>query len=158
MLTKLEKNIIKELQKGLPLVPQPFAHLGEKLGLTEKELLEIIDQLMEKGYMKRMGAALRHHRVGFVANAMVVWQVPEDMVEEVGNKLAAHPEVTHCYQRKTYPHWKYNFYTMIHRQSREECYDLAEELSRLVGIKEYKLLFSTKELKKSSMAYFADEK
>ncbi|MBO8136845.1 MAG: Lrp/AsnC family transcriptional regulator [Desulfotomaculum sp.] len=156
MLTNLEKNIIKELQAGLPLVSRPFAQLGAKFGLSEQQMLEKVKELKERGYLRRIGAALRHQRVGYMANAMVVWRVPEERVKEVGEKLAAHPEVTHCYQRKTWEHWSYNLYTMIHKKSRMECEALAERLAQLVEVSDYKLLYSTKELKKSSMTYFAD--
>ncbi|MTI81977.1 MAG: Lrp/AsnC family transcriptional regulator [Firmicutes bacterium] len=156
MLTEMDKNIVKELQAGLPLVPRPFAELGSRFGLTEQEMLDKIDELKEKGYLRRIGAALRHQRVGFKANAMIVWQVPEDKAKKVGDKFAAHPEVTHCYQRKTHQNWPYNLYTMIHRQTREECHQLAEEMAQAVEYTDYKLLFSTKELKKSSMTYFSD--
>ncbi|MBM7855569.1 DNA-binding Lrp family transcriptional regulator [Desulfohalotomaculum tongense] len=156
MLTELEKNIIKALQAGLPLVSRPFAQLGLQFGLAEEEMLNKVNELKQKGYLRRIGAALRHQRVGYVANAMVVWRVPEDRAKEVGEKLAQHPEVTHCYQRKTGKHWPYNLYTMIHKQTREECKALAEEMARSVGVADYRLLFSTRELKKSSMTYFAD--
>lgn len=156
MLTKLDKQIIRELQAGLPLVPRPFADLGAKVGLTEDQLLAKVQELKSNGYLRRIGAALRHHRVGYVANAMIVWRVPEDKVVEVGNTLAKLPEVTHCYQRKTWPEWPYNFYTMIHMSTVEECYAKAKEMAEMVGVTDYKLLFSTKELKKSSMRYFMD--
>ncbi len=157
MLTKLEKNIVRELQAGLPLVSRPFAELASKLNITEEEMMAKVKELKEKGYLRRIGAVLYHQRVGYTANAMVVWRVPEERVEEVGHKLAARPEVTHCYLRKTYDNWPYNLYTMIHRQTKEACQALAKELSEAVGVEDYQLLFSTKELKKSSMKYFSDE-
>jgi DNA-binding Lrp family transcriptional regulator len=157
MVTKLEKDIIRELQAGLPLVSRPFAELGAKVGLTEEETLAKVKELMDKGYMRRIGAALRHHRVGYVANAMIVWLVPDDRVEEVGKIFAQRPEVTHCYQRVKLPNWPFNFYTMIHSQSKEECYAIAADIAKSVAIDDYQLLFSTKELKKSSMKYFMEE-
>jgi DNA-binding Lrp family transcriptional regulator len=156
MLSQLEKNIVRELQAGLPLVPRPFAEVASRLSITEAELLAKINEMHEKGYLRRIGAALRHHRVGFSANAMVVWRVPQDKLAETGRKLAESPEVTHCYQRKTYDIWPFNLYTMIHAQTREECLALAERLSQSVGAPDYQLLFSVKELKKSSMRYFVE--
>ncbi|MEG6615470.1 Lrp/AsnC family transcriptional regulator [Peptococcaceae bacterium 1198_IL3148] len=157
MITKLEKTIIRELQAGLPLVPRPFAELGAKVGLTEEQTLAKVNELIDKGYMRRIGAALRHRQVGYVANAMIVWLVPDERVDEVGNEFAHRPEVTHCYQRKKLPQWPYNFYTMIHSQSKDECYNIAADMAKSVGIDDYQLLFSTKELKKSSMRYFMEE-
>ena len=156
MLTKLEKDIVRELQAGLPLVSRPFAELASRLNITEEEMLQKVSELKAKGYLRRIGAALRHQKVGFTANAMVVWRVPEERIDEVGRQLALRPEVTHCYRRKSYQNWQYNLYTMIHQQSKEKCYALVKELAEAVAITDYQLLFSTKELKKSSMKYFME--
>ncbi|MCD5407571.1 MAG: Lrp/AsnC family transcriptional regulator [Desulfotomaculum sp.] len=156
MLTEQEKTLIRELQTGLPLSSRPFAELGDKVGLTEQRVLQKIEEFIEKGYMRRIGAALRHRKVGYAANAMVVWYIPEDQIEKIGQQLAQHKDITHVYQRKYHQSWPYNFYTMIHRQTRAECYHFAAEIAAAIGIKEYQLVFSTKELKKSSMHYFTE--
>lgn len=157
MLSELEKNLVRELQVGLPLVPRPFAEIAGRLKLTETELIEKIHEMQAKGYLRRIGASLRHHQVGYAANAMVVWCVPGEKLDETGRKFAEYPEVTHCYQRKTSDNWRYNLYTMLHAQTREECFALVEKLAQAVGVRDYQLLFSVKELKKSSMMYFMEE-
>lgn len=155
-LSELDKQIVKELQAGLPLVNRPFQVLARRVGLTEEEFLSRVHAIQQAGIMRRIGAALRHRRVGFSANAMVVWQIPEERIIEVGNRMSKLPEVTHCYQRTSLPNWPYNFYTMIHGHSREECHKIAEKLSQLSEVSTYRLLFSVAELKKSSMKYFMD--
>jgi DNA-binding Lrp family transcriptional regulator len=85
---------------------------------------------------------------------MAAWRVPEDKIDEVGNAMASFREVTHCYQRKVEKDWLYNLYTMIHGESREECYRIAKRISQETGIRDYVLLFSEKEFKKTSMQYF----
>lgn len=155
-LNELDKQIIMELQAGLPLASRPYEALGRRLGLTEEELIARIQDLQQAGIMRRIGAALRHHRVGFTANAMIVWQIPEEKIEEVGKQLSQLPEITHCYQRRVLPHWPYNFYTMVHGRSREECKQIADKLAEIAGQSSYKILFSVTELKKSSMKYFMD--
>ena len=96
----------------------------------------------------------RHRRMGINANAMSVWVVPDRDVERVGEIMASFKEITHCYERCTLPDWKYNLYAMIHTQTIEGCQDIAKKISEKTGIKEYKLLFSTEEFKKTSMEYF----
>lgn len=157
MLTELDKAIIRELQGDLPLVPKPYAAVAAKLNIDEDLLLDKIRWMKERGMIRRLGAAIRHREAGFTANAMVVWQVREEDAEEIGRKLASYPEVTHCYQRPEFPGWPYNLYTMIHGQSREECEELAKRLSEKIGINDYRMLYSTKELKKSSMRYYMEE-
>jgi DNA-binding Lrp family transcriptional regulator len=91
-----------------------------------------------------------------VANAMIVWQVPEDRIEDVGVIMASFPEVTHCYQRPVrLPDWPHNLFTMVHGRTREECREIASRLAEAAGIDGYRMIFSTAELKKSSMKYFA---
>ncbi|AEG59892.1 AsnC family transcriptional regulator [Desulforamulus ruminis] len=155
-LSELDKQIVKELQAGLPLVNRPFQALAQRVGLTEEEFLARVHAIQQAGIMRRIGAALRHRRVGFTANAMIVWQMPEDRVQEMGERMSRLKEVTHCYQRASLPQWPYNFYTMVHGHSREECERIAKKLAELAGVNTYRLLYSVAELKKSSMKYFMD--
>lgn len=156
MLTELEKEIVKKLQDGLPLVPEPFAVLAAEIGVPEGELLAMVEDLQRRGVMRRLAAALRHQKVGYVANAMVAWRVPSEKTKEVGSIFSRFPEVTHCYERKTAPDWPYNLYTMIHRPEREECMAIIKRMREAAGIDDYLVLFSTAELKRTSMRYFCD--
>jgi len=154
MISELGKKIINLIQGDLPLAPRPFAVLAERLGISEVTLLDEIKKLKERGIIRRFGATLRHQEAGFSSNAMVVWKVPEDRLEEVGNTIAGFKEVTHCYQRKPQKDWPYNLYSMVHGANHEDCHEIARRLSRKVGINDYALLFSEKEFKKTSMEYF----
>ncbi|AGL01504.1 siroheme decarboxylase subunit beta [Desulfoscipio gibsoniae] len=156
MLTELEKQIVRELQKGLPLVSRPYLDIARRIGLTENELMNKINEMISNGIIRRFGAAVRHQKLGYTANAMVVWDVPEDRVETTGRQLAGFPEVTHCYQRPRRPGWPYTLFTVIHGHTREQCEQLAAAMAAKIGLTNYMLLFSTTELKKSSMQYFID--
>lgn len=156
VLSELDKKIVMELQAGLPLVSRPYQVLAQRVGLTEGQLIERLHAIQQAGILRRVGAALRHHRVGFTANAMIVWRIPEERIGEVGEQMTKLPEVTHCYQRRTLPNWPYNFYTMVHGQSREECQQIAQRLAKLADVDTYRILYSVAELKKSSMKYFMD--
>ena len=151
---ELEKNIIGLIQGDLPLEPEPFALLAEKIGIGEAEFLEELQDLKRRGTLRRFGATLRHQEAGFSSNAMVAWKVPDEKVDEVGPILAGFREVTHCYQRTPHKDWPYNLYSMIHGGSREQCYRIAKRMSRAAGIDTFTLLFSEREFKKTSMEYF----
>ena len=153
-LNEFEKRVIRELGDDLPLTRRPFAAMAQRLGVTEDELLETVRDFLRRGLLRRFGAALRHQRVGYGGNALVAWVVPPDRIEEVGLAVAAYPEVTHCYQRATVPGWPYNLYSMVHRRSEAECRDLVRRIGAAVGVEDYIVLFSTAELKRSSMQYF----
>lgn len=154
MLNELEKAIVRELQGELPLVARPFKVIAERLGIEEEELIQKTKEMKEKGLIRRFGAAVRHRKIGFVANAMVVWIVPRERVEEVGKIMASFPEVTHCYERPTSDKWPYNLFTMIHGKSNQECEKIIEEIASKTQIQDYHILYSIKELKKTSMRYF----
>jgi len=156
MLTNLEKKIIALLQTDIPVVKRPFLEMAQKIGITEDEFLTVLKGLNDRGMIRRFGATLKHQNSGFKANAMVAWKVDEDRVEKTGNIMATFREITHCYRRDPAPGWKYNLYTMVHASDEDECYAIAKKISKAVGEDEYELLFSKKELKKTSMKYFED--
>ena len=154
MIDDVDKKVIRLIQGDLPLELRPFAVLAEKAGISEEEFVDRVASLKRKGIIRRFGATLRHQEAGFSSNAMVAWIVPEERIEEVGKTMAKFRAVTHCYQRKTHEAWPYNLYTMIHGHGRDKCGEIAKQMSAKVGIRDYVLLFSEKEFKKTSMKYF----
>ncbi|HIC90475.1 MAG TPA: Lrp/AsnC family transcriptional regulator [Syntrophaceae bacterium] len=154
MLTKLKKRIIHELQGDLSIKERPFLEIAHRIGISEDQLLSHIQKLIDDGYIRRFGATLQHQIAGFEANAMVAWLVDEKDIKKVGKIMSSFPEVTHCYQRQTSKGWKYNLFTMIHGRTEQECYAIAKKISERTGIKEYHILFSLEELKKTTMRYF----
>lgn len=156
-LSPLEVQVIRELQEDLPLVSEPFKGMAERLNLTVDGLLQIAKGFIEQGKMRRFAAVLHHRQAGFKANAMGVWKVPEDRVEEEGMKMASFLAVSHCYQRPTYPDWPYNIFTMIHGHKAADCQAVIDAISEATGIKEYAVLYSSKEYKKVRVRYFTEE-
>lgn len=153
-ITDRDKDFIRELQKDLQVVPEPFRLMADSLGITTTELYAKAKQYEEVGLMRRFAAILRHRDAGFVANGMVVWNVPEDRVDDVGLKLAAFPQVSHCYRRPVYPDWQYNVFSMVHARSLEAAEKMAVEMSEMIGVKDYRILFSSREFKKERVKYF----
>ncbi len=157
MLTDLEKKVISVIQGDIPVTRRPYRDIGEKIGEDEQTVLAVLRSLSEKGLIRRYGATLRHQKSGFTANVMVAWQVDEDRIHEVGREMAEHEAISHCYRRNPDEKWPYNLYTMIHARDRNSCHDIAEALVQKEGVQNYTMLFSEKELKKTSMVYFEDE-
>ncbi|HXG07288.1 MAG TPA: Lrp/AsnC family transcriptional regulator [Nitrososphaera sp.] len=153
-LTERDKEFIRELQKDLQVVPEPFKEPASNLGIRTEQLLAKAKEYEKNGIMRRFAAILRHREAGFVANGMVVWHVPEDKVDEVGFKLAAFPQVSHCYRRPVYPDWRFNLFSMIHARTLEAAEKMAAEMSEAIGIKDYQILFSSREFKKERVKYF----
>ncbi len=154
MLNELEKKIIAALQGDIPLVKQPFAVLAASLDISEEKFIDIVKKLDERGIMRRFGATIKHQKSGFKANALVAWKVDEKKAMETGKIMASFDEVTHCYRRDPAETWPYNLYTMVHASNENQCHAIAKKISLATGVDEYSLLFSRKELKKTSMEYF----
>jgi len=154
MLDDLDKKIIHYLQGDLPLTARPFAVLAEKIGISEEELLNRIKLLKEQGILRRLGATLYHQRVGFKANAMVAWYVPDEIIDETGFLMATFKEVSHCYQRKIEEKWRYNIFTMVHGKNKKDCQSIVKRIAKKTGIKDYVILLTLKEYKKTSPRYF----
>lgn len=154
--TEEDKNYIRELQKDLEVIERPFQKLAENLGITEEQLFEKAKYYEEIGVMRRFAAILRHRDAGFIANGMIVWKVPEDRITAVGEKLGAFPQVSHCYQRPSYPDWPYNVFSMIHCKSTDEAEKVAKIIQNQINVDEYRILFSEKEFKKTRVEYFVE--
>ncbi|WP_026477224.1 siroheme decarboxylase subunit beta [Alkaliphilus transvaalensis] len=156
VLRDLDKEIIRALQEDFPLSSEPYRELAESLGIEEDLLLDRIRVYLDEGIIRRFGAAIKHREMGFKANAMVVWQVEPQLTKEVGKVMASFPEVSHCYERPTFPQWPYNLFTMVHGKTHEACEDIASQIAKAVNVDNYRLLYSSKEFKKTSMKYFCE--
>jgi DNA-binding Lrp family transcriptional regulator len=114
------KKLIEAIQEGLPLVPRPYLAIGEHIGLSENEVILGIQHLLDKGIIKRFGTVVRHRQLGYRANAMIVWDIPDEHVAQFGQRVKQFDFVTLCYRRpRQLPHWPYNLFCMIHGQERE---------------------------------------
>ena len=153
-ITESDKHFIRELQKDLKVIPEPFKEMAENLRITTTELFAKAKEYEKNGVMRRFAAILRHRDAGFSANGMVVWQVPDEKIDEIGYKLAAFPQVSHCYRRPVYSDWQFNLFSMIHARTLEAAEKIAVEMSEIVEIKDYTILFSSREFKKERVKYF----
>ena len=150
-LTEDERRVLLAIQDGLPLVPEPYRKVGERLGLGEERVMETVRSLLAEGKIKRLGAVPNHYALGITANGMAVWDIPDDRIGEIGPKLGAMPEVSHCYRRPRHPpQWPYNLFAMVHGYSRDEVLSTVERIGRELGIdgRPHAVLFSTHLLKK----------
>lgn len=154
VLTNSEVEAIRALQDDLPMTAEPFHELAKRFGMDAEPLLELARSFVERGIMRRYSAILDHYRVGFNANAMGCWIVPQPLVDRVGTEIASFSRVSHVYERVATKDWPYNMFAMIHGSSREECEGLAKKISEHTGVWGYSLLHSVKEYKKQGIRYF----
>jgi DNA-binding Lrp family transcriptional regulator len=148
-----DRALVERLQTGIPLCPRPYREIGEACGLSEEEVIARIGRLCEEGVIRRLGARVAHLRAGIHGNVMVVWRVPEERVEEVGQALAREPAISHCYEREPQADFPYNLYTMVHAADLAAAEALVERLGRAVGVSDFVMLPTVRELKKTSPRY-----
>ncbi len=151
----------KAIQNGLPLTDQPYLTLAQELGLTENQVMQAIIDWQDSGMIKRFGLVVKHHSLGYTANAMVVWDIPADRVDEVGELLSSCDAVTLCYQRpRKLPEWNYNLFSMIHGQNRETVLQQLADIIEENGLNDFKYdtLFSYKLFKQCGGQYVQTSK
>lgn len=153
-LTDIEKRVIAAIQEDIPIVERPYLKLAEHVGISERQVLQTVEGLVQRGVIRRLGATLRHQKSGYGANVMAAWQVDEARVLDIGNIMASFKAVSHCYRRDPTPRWPYNLYTMVHGHDAASCRKTVQKMAAKSGIAHYVLLFSRRELKKTSMKYF----
>ncbi|MEW8509165.1 MAG: AsnC family protein [Candidatus Thiodiazotropha sp.] len=155
----LDLDLVQAIQGGLPLVEQPYKQISRELNITEAEVIRRLGRLLETGDIRRLGVVVRHRELGYRANAMVVWDVPDDRVSEIGQLLGRQSCVTLCYRRPRRPgRWPYNLFCMIHGRSRE---GVLRNLDRLIldcnlGWIEHDVLFSLRQFKQRGAKYIKE--
>lgn len=157
----LDQQLIASIQGGLELTSKPFAAIAAKLGISEQKVLNRLQQLKDDGTIKRLGVVVKHRELGFKANAMVVWDIPDDQVADIAQRIAAYDCVTLCYQRpRRLPQWSYNLFSMIHGKDRESVLKRLEELVIQLDLQaiEHTALFSTKCFKQRGARYINPDK
>uniref|UniRef100_A0A7V4N387 siroheme decarboxylase n=1 Tax=Thermodesulfobacterium geofontis TaxID=1295609 RepID=A0A7V4N387_9BACT len=152
-ITEKDKILVKVLQEPLPLVKTPFKEIANSLGIKEEDLFLWLKEMKEKGALRRFGALLKHDKVGFKINVMVAWEAKRDEIDFFIEELSKELFITHCYERKTYPNWEYNLYTMCHFKEKKEK-EKIPLLAQKYGIKNFIMLETIKELKKVRLKLF----
>jgi DNA-binding Lrp family transcriptional regulator len=153
-LDELDRRIIRATQSGLPLVPRPYEAVGAALGIRGEQVRERLQAMLDEGLIRRIGAVPNHYRLGFTANGMSVWDVADERVDELGERVGQLPFVSHCYRRpRRAPIWNYNLFAMLHGRSRDEVEAQAQQVAALLGdaCRAHDILYSTAILKKTGL-------
>ncbi|MEN8107274.1 MAG: AsnC family protein [Pseudomonadota bacterium] len=156
VLNESDHKLVAAIQDGLPLVPHPYAALAATIGTTEADIIERLRRLQDDGMVKRMGVVVKHRALGYHANAMVVWDIPDSDIERVGELLAEQECVTLCYQRpRRLPDWPYNLFCMIHGREREAVLRRLAQIIDANGLGNipHEVLFSLRSFKQRGARY-----
>ncbi|MBF6039614.1 AsnC family protein [Pseudomonas sp. P154a] len=140
----------RHLEGGLPLVPRPYQALAERINTDENQVLEQMREWSEQGLFRRIGLVLHHRALGFTANAMLVLDIPDALIDEVGQRLGRAPGINLCYQRpRRLPQWRFNLFCMVHGRLRDQVEAHIQALleEHLLSDLPHQLLFSTQVFK-----------
>jgi siroheme decarboxylase len=154
----IDLALVRAIQDGLPLVSDPYARLADALGIGEAEVIRRLERLLESGDIRRLGVVVRHRELGYTANAMVVWDVPDERVSELGRLLGRQSCVTLCYRRpRRHGRWPYNLFCMIHGRSRDGVLRHLDRLVETCGLGDirHEVLFSLRRFKQRGARYDA---
>jgi siroheme decarboxylase len=155
MLDARDYQLLEVVQTGLPVCQRPYAEIGSMLDMPESEVIERLTRLKQKGLIKRMGVIVKHHQLGYRANAMIVWNVPDNLVKQLGGHISRFAFVTLCYQRPRHSDWPYNLYCMIHGKDRATVLTQLEQLNTACGLTGFdrEILFSRRCFKQRGAIY-----
>jgi len=151
---EIDRKIIAATQQGLPLTRHPYNDVAASVGVDVAEIISRMKNMTELGVIRRTGVVPNHYKLGFKANGMSVWNVPEEKIEELGKKVGSIDFVSHCYERPRFlPEWPYNLFAMVHGKSREEVQQKVNVIAELLAQDDFghEVLFSTKILKKTGL-------
>lgn len=154
-----ERQLISVLQQGLPLVSHPYAAIAEEINSSEEEVINYIQLMREKGDIKRFGLVVRHRKLGYKSNAMVVWDIPEERIDLIGQCFGQFDFVTLSYRRPRHlPDWPYNLFCMIHGQDRKDVINNLQLMIKSCEVEDvnHELLFSNRCFKQRGAIYIHD--
>ncbi len=153
--TEKEQAILRMVQKNLPDTATPYADIANSVGVSEEEVLNLLQKLKEEGAIRRFGASIKHQKTGWNFNAMVAWVVSEADADAFGAIAKTFSNISHCYFRPTpAADWPYTLFTMVHGRSEEECQETITKVQEATKVNDYAILESIHEFKKTSMTYF----
>ena len=154
ILDAIDRCLVIATQNGLPLVARPYHQLAEAIGIAPEEVMARLTRLLESGVIRRIGAVPNHYAIGYTANGMSVWDVPDERIDELGVRVGGLDFVTHCYHRpRRLPEWPYNLFAMVHGGSRTEVLTKVMAIAEIIGAdcRSHDVLFSTAILKKTGL-------
>jgi siroheme decarboxylase len=152
--TKEERAVITATQEGLPLTQCPYEDVANTLGITETQLINHLTTMLERGWIRRIGVVPNHIKLGLKGNGMSVWNLPDEKIRTIGEKIGSLGYVSHCYKRpRNEPEWAYNLFVMVHGSDRDIVNKRVEDISQMLGDDDggHEILYSSKILKKSGM-------
>lgn len=147
-------RVLRAMENGVEIVPRPFESAGARIGMTDPQVRGHLTDMLNDGTIRSFGAVVDHRSLGLVVNAMVAWDVDDEMVERAGMDFAALPMVSHCYERARVPgKWRHNLFTMVHASSEADLRSFLDRGRAITSDADFQVLRSLKEFKKVGVRF-----
>jgi len=153
-ITGLDRKIIAATQAGLPLTMHPYRSVAEQLGVSAELVMRRISAMLEAGVIRRIGAVPNHYRLGYRCNGMTVWDIDDDRVDDMGERVGRLSFVSHCYRRPRHPpDWPFNLFAMVHARTEAQAVAQIQQIARVLGAcsRGHEVLYSSRMLKKTGL-------
>ena len=153
-LDETDRALIEATQGGLPIVAEPYAQIASRLGITQARVMDRLRHMKATAIIRRIAAVPNHYALGYRANAMTVWDVPDELVDGLGQHVGQLAFVSHCYRRPRHlPQWPYNLFAMVHGRTRLDTAAHIAVIEAVLGehCAAHDVLYSTRLLKKTGL-------
>ncbi len=130
----IDRTIINTLQRGFPVVAEPFAVVAKDLGIDQIELIQRIQALLDGKILTRFGPMYHAERLGGGVT-LAAMAIPWEEFEEIADQVNAFPQVAHNYARDH----TLNMWFVLATESPEEIGATIQRIEEITGYRVYNL-------------------
>ncbi len=130
-LDEVDRMILNEIQSHFPIEARPYQVLGEKLGCSEEEALQRVQDLKEREVIRRIGANCNSRKLGYTSTLCAA-KVPSRLMERFVEVVNSYMGVTHNYRRDH----DYNIWFTLIAPSEEKIERILREIIELTEVGE----------------------
>jgi DNA-binding Lrp family transcriptional regulator len=130
-LDEMDRMILNEIQSHFPIEASPYKVLGEKLGCSEEEVLQRVQDLKNREVIRRIGANCNSRKLGYTSTLCAA-KVPSRLIERFVEVVNSYMGVTHNYRRDH----DYNIWFTLIAPSEEKIERILREIIELTGVGE----------------------
>ncbi|MHC5226542.1 siroheme decarboxylase subunit beta [Ignatzschineria sp. LJL83] len=156
---KQQEALLAIIELGIPLVSRPYLEIAQQIESDEQAVINQMQEWGHTGLFRRFGIVVKHRSLGIRANCMLVLNIPDQLIDQVGNRLSEEDGINLCYQRPRRAQWPYNLFCMIHGRSQEAVITRIQEILKIHYLEKYPhdTLFSIKAFKQRGARYSMPE-
>lgn len=127
-ITVLQRHLLNDFQRDLPLTPTPYREIAGALGVEEDVVLATLQSLQSGGVISRVGPVFAPNRLG--ASTLAAMAVPPERLDEVAAFVNTYAEVNHNYEREHH----YNLWFVLTAPDEQRLADVLGQIEGTTGL------------------------